>query len=146
MARPVKDDRRGNRRPARPGKPWWKLTRWLALAAACAFFGCGGLVAYCALTLPSTDKLTAAERKPSVTIVADDGSLIATFGDLFGEPLRLNEIPRYLPEAVIATEDRRFYSNFGIDVIGMARALVADLRAGHIVQGGSTITQQLAKN
>jgi penicillin-binding protein 1A len=146
MARPGKDDRRGNRRPARPRKPGWKLTRWLALAAACAFFAGGGLVAYCALTLPSTDKLTAAERKPSVTIVADDGSLIATFGDLFGEPLRLNEMPRYLPEAVIATEDRRFYSNFGIDVIGMARALVADLRAGHIVQGGSTITQQLAKN
>ena len=52
----------------------------------------------------------------------------------------------YLPEAVIATEDRRFYSNFGVDPIGMVRAALADLAAGHVVEGGSTITQQLAKN
>src|SRR5215207_6408632 len=50
-----------------------------------------------------------------------------------------------LPKAVIATEDRRFYSHFGIDPIGIVRALAADLRAGQVVQGGSTITQQLAK-
>ena len=52
----------------------------------------------------------------------------------------------YLPQAVIATEDRRFYSHFGVDPIGLLRAAAADLAAGHVVEGGSTITQQLAKN
>src|SRR5271167_4130602 len=106
----------------------------------------GGVLGYFALTLPDTSDLTRAERRPSVTILAADGSLLTTFGDLFGQPLTLQEMSPYLPKAVIATEDRRFYSHFGIDPIGLLRASVADLSAGHIVQGGSTITQQLAKN
>ena len=147
MARDDKDESRGDRRPrgARRRSPR-SPGQWLAFAALWAFLLGAGALAYFALTLPSTDQLTAAQRTPSVTILADDGSLVATFGELFGEPLRLREMPPYLPEAVIATEDRRFYHHFGVDLIGMARALVADLRAGHIVQGGSTITQQLAKN
>src|ERR1700736_3093127 len=107
----------------------------------------GGVVlGYFALTLPDTGDLTRAERRPSVTIFAADGSLLTTFGDLFGQPLSLQEISPYLPKAVIATEDHRFYSHFGIDPIGLLRASFANLAAGHIVQGGSTITQQLAKN
>ncbi len=106
----------------------------------------GGIaLAYFAFTLPDTSQLTVAERRPSVTILADDGSLIASFGDLFGRPLTLKEMSPFLPKAVIATEDRRFYHHFGIDPVGMVRAAVTDLRAGQIVQGGSTITQQLAK-
>ncbi len=105
----------------------------------------GGALAYFAFTLPDTNQLTVAERRPSVTILANDGSTIATFGDLFGQPLTLSEMSPWLPKAVIATEDRRFYSHFGIDPIGLARALFTDLRSGHLVQGGSTITQQLAK-
>src|SRR5215472_13789082 len=104
------------------------------------------MVGYFALTLPSTADLTVAERRPSITVLATDGSLIATYGDLFGEPIRIKEMSKYLPQAVIATEDRRFYSHFGLDPIGLARAMVANLRAGHVVQGGSTISQQLAKN
>ncbi|MBU6506163.1 MAG: PBP1A family penicillin-binding protein [Alphaproteobacteria bacterium] len=147
MTRLDKDQSRGGRRPRGPRKPSQQsLGRWLAFAALWAFLAGGGVLAYFALTLPSTDQLTAAQRQPSVTVLADDGSFVATFGELFGEPLRLREMPHYLPEAVIATEDRRFYHHFGIDLIGMARALFADLRARHIVQGGSTITQQLAKN
>jgi penicillin-binding protein 1A len=106
----------------------------------------GSVLGYFALTLPDTSDLTRAERRPSVTILAADGSLLTTFGDLFGQPLTLQEMSPYLPKAVIATEDRRFYSHFGIDPIGLLRAAVADLSAGHVVQGGSTITQQLAKN
>src|SRR6201984_2725758 len=106
----------------------------------------GGVLGYFALTLPDTSDLTRAERRPSVTILAADGSLLTPFGDLFGQPLTLQEMSPYLPKAVIATEDRRFYSHFGIDPIGLLRATVADLSAGHVVQGGSTITQQLAKN
>jgi penicillin-binding protein 1A len=106
----------------------------------------GGAIAYFAFTLPDTSQLGLGERRPSITIEARDGSTLATFGDLFGEPVTLKEMSRYLPEAVIATEDRRFYGHFGIDPIGLVRAAVADFRAGHVVQGGSTITQQLAKN
>src|SRR5215469_1755909 len=105
----------------------------------------GGVVAYFALTLPDTNQLTVAGRRPSVTILAADGSMLATFGDLFGQPLTLKEMSPWLPKAVIATEDRRFYSHFGIDPVGLLRAGFTDLRSGHVVQGGSTITQQLAK-
>src|SRR5271170_7270270 len=106
----------------------------------------GGIaLGYFAFTLPDTSQLTVAERRPSVTILAADGSQIASFGDLFGQPLTLKEMSPFLPKAVIATEDRRFYHHFGVDPVGLVRAAVTDLRAGQIVQGGSTITQQLAK-
>ncbi len=81
-----------------------------------------------------------------MTLLGSDGALIATYGDLFGEPLKLRDLPAYLPQAVIATEDRRFYHHWGVDPVGLARAVYVNLRAGHVVQGGSTITQQLAKN
>ncbi len=109
-----------------------------------AIIGAGAL-GYFALTLPDTSQLAIAGRRPSVTILAEDGALIATFGDLFGQPLRLKEMSPLLPKAVIATEDRRFYRHFGVDPIGVVRAALTDLRARQIVQGGSTITQQLAK-
>ncbi|HEX3860767.1 MAG TPA: PBP1A family penicillin-binding protein [Stellaceae bacterium] len=106
----------------------------------------GGIVlTYFAMTLPDTSQLAVAARRPSVTILAADGSLIASFGDMFGQPLTLKQMSPYLPKAVIATEDRRFYSHFGVDPVGLMRAAFTDLRAGHVVQGGSTITQQLAK-
>jgi penicillin-binding protein 1A len=123
-----------------------RFLRFVLLAGLWCFIAGLGVIGFFALTLPDTGELTAAQRKPSITLVASDGSLIATYGDLFGEPLRLKDMPKYLPAAVIATEDRRFYSHFGIDPIGLARAAFANLRAGHVVQGGSTITQQLAKN
>ena len=104
------------------------------------------VLGYFALTLPDTGELTRAERRPSVTILASDGSLLTTYGDLFGQPLTLKEMSPYLPKAVVATEDHRFYSHFGVDPIGLVRAVFANVAAGHIVQGGSTVTQQLAKN
>jgi penicillin-binding protein 1A len=115
------------------------LLLWGLIAGAC-------VISFFALTLPDTSQLAQSQRRPGITIRADDGSLLATYGDLFGRPLSLREMSRYLPEAVIATEDRRFYSHFGIDPIGLVRAAIADLTAGRVVEGGSTITQQLAKN
>src|ERR1700730_17207033 len=105
----------------------------------------GGATGYFAATLPDTSQRTGAQRRPTVTILAEDGSMLANLGDLFGEPLTLREMSPFLPKAVIATEDRRFFSHFGVDPIGLMRAAFTDLRAGHVVQGGSTITQQLAK-
>ncbi len=63
-----------------------------------------------------------------------------------GEPLRLSDMPRWLPEAAVAIEDRRFWTNWGIDPVGILRAAWTNLRAGRLRQGGSTITQQVAKN
>ncbi len=108
--------------------------------------GAGGIVALYSTDLPDLDSLTATTRKPNLVLLSADGETIAAYGDIYGEPVTLAQLPKYLPEAVLATEDRHFYSHFGLDPIGMARALVADLRAGHVVQGGSTVTQQLAKN
>ncbi len=112
---------------------------WFAMALAC-------VVAYYAYDLPPLDSLTSTTRRPSVTLLSADGQTIAAYGDVYGEPLTLQDMPPAIPAAVMATEDRHFYSHFGIDVIGLIRASVVNLRAGHVVQGGSTITQQLAKN
>ncbi len=134
------------RRPRR-SRSWLKsgLRLGVLLSLWAAILG-GGALGYFALTLPPTGELAKSQRRPSVTVLAADGSLIATYGDLFGRPLSLREMSSYLPEAVIATEDRRFYSNPGIDPVGIVRAALADLAAGHVVEGGSTITQQLARN
>jgi len=147
--------RRAGRRKAAPraprptGRPQRRLKGALRVAILLALWVViigGGVLGYFILTLPATDELTKSQRRPSITILAADRSLLATYGDLFGRPLTLQQMSPYLPEAVIATEDRRFYSNFGVDPIGMVRAALADLAAGHVVEGGSTITQQLAKN
>ena len=105
-----------------------------------------GLVAYFALDLPDVRNLYTVPRRPSVTRLAADGSALATYGDLYGDPMPLGALPQALPQALIAAEDHRFYAHFGLDPVGLARAVVANLRAGRLVQGGSTITQQLAKN
>jgi penicillin-binding protein 1A len=130
----------------RPPKAPGRIARLFLLAGLWGFIIGLAALGYFALTLPDTRELTAAQRKPSMTLVAADGSLMATYGDLFGEALQLQELPNYVPQAVIATEDRRFYRHFGVDVVGLLRAAWTDLRARHVVQGGSTITQQLAKN
>src|SRR5215469_12082037 len=138
--------RPARRRPAGPKGPLGRAAKLGALLFLWAVIIAGGVIGYFALTLPDTGELTKAERRPSVTILAADRSLLMTYGDLFGQPLTLKDMSPYLPKAVVATEDRRFYSHFGIDPIGLLRAAYVNLSAGHVVQGGSTITQQLAKN
>ena len=103
-------------------------------------------IGYCALTLPDIHQITQPPRRPSITLEADDGTVFARYGDLYGDHVTLNDVPKYLPEAIISIEDRRFYSHFGIDVFGLLRAAFRDVVARHVVQGGSTLTQQLAKN
>ncbi|HEX2759132.1 MAG TPA: PBP1A family penicillin-binding protein, partial [Rhizomicrobium sp.] len=74
------------------------------------------------------------------------GRLIARRGLTQGDSVKVESLPRYVPDAFIAIEDRRFRDHFGIDPIGLARAGIVNALAGHVVQGGSTLTQQLAKN
>jgi penicillin-binding protein 1A len=105
-----------------------------------------GLFLILAPALPDLSDLRTMRKSPGLTIVAGDGSVLERRGAFNGVFVSLRDLPRQLPQAVIATEDRRFYQHFGMDLIGFARAMVANVTAGRIVQGGSTITQQLAKN
>jgi penicillin-binding protein 1A len=96
--------------------------------------------------LPDTSALYDVDRQPSITYLDRNGALIATRGSQQAPPADLKSLPDYVPAAFIAIEDRRFYHHPGFDPVGMARAIVANMRAGRVVQGGSTLTQQLAKN
>ena len=117
-----------------------------AIAAIWAFVGLLGLLAWYGYDLPDVADLGEQTRRPSVRLIAADGVELARFGDQYATPVRAEDLPAHLKQAVIATEDRRFYSHFGLDIIGLGRAVIANLRAGRIVQGASTLTQQLAKN
>jgi penicillin-binding protein 1A len=111
---------------------------WLALAAAV-------MVVWYSRDLPRPESALDAARRPSLILQDRSGRAIATFGDLVGEPLRLKDFPAALPAAVVAVEDRRFWHHHGIDPVGLLRAAAVNLTAGHVVQGGSTLTQQVAK-
>ena len=95
---------------------------------------------------PDTASLFTYEPGKDVTLLDVKGRLIARRGLTQGESIRVGELPPHVGNAFIAIEDRRFRSHFGIDLWGLARAAVADFREGAFVQGGSTLTQQLAKN
>ena len=105
----------------------------------------GGAVVYFISQVPDPILATLDDRPPNLTILADDGTVLAERGLRRGH-VRLDRLPPYLINAVIATEDRRFYSHFGVDPIGLMRAAFRNAAAGSVVEGGSTLTQQLAKN
>ena len=123
-----------------------RLVKWTAVLAIWGALAVGGIAAYYGYQLPDPDHLVQATRRPSVQLLTADGQIFATSGDLRGDTVQVADMPVHLIHAILATEDRRFYSHFGLDLIGLARAAVTNLRAGRVVQGGSTITQQVAKN
>ncbi|WP_320200300.1 transglycosylase domain-containing protein [Agrobacterium sp. rho-13.3] len=108
--------------------------------------GVAGVVLYYGSRMPSASTWSIPERPPNLKIVAVDGTVLANRGTTGGEALALEDMSPYLPQAVMAIEDRRFYSHFGVDPLGLARAIVTNIVSGRTVQGGSTLTQQLAKN
>ena len=144
----------GPRRAAKPRKPKRKGGRSLlsklvyAGLVLCLWgvIGVGGVVAYYASQLPPIDQLTVPKRPPNIAIMVSDGSLLANRGETGGRTVTLKELPPYLPKAFVAIEDRRFYDHFGIDPVGISRAVYRNLAHRGGLQGGSTLTQQLAKN
>ncbi|WP_375462293.1 transglycosylase domain-containing protein, partial [uncultured Enterovirga sp.] len=104
------------------------------------------IVAYHATQLPPIDQLAVPKRPPNIAILAADGTLLANRGETGGRTVAIGELPTHLPRAFVAIEDRRFYSHFGIDPVGIARAVVKNVAGRGGMQGGSTLTQQLAKN
>ncbi|MCR9266168.1 MAG: PBP1A family penicillin-binding protein [Alphaproteobacteria bacterium] len=135
--------RRPAKRSAKSRFPWLRSLTVLTLLVS---LGVGGYLVSVARDLPDTSGLTAVEPAASITYLDHRDRLIARRGSAQGHEVNIEDLPPYLIDAVLAVEDRRFYSHPGIDVIGLSRAMLANIRAGHVVQGGSTLTQQLAKN
>ena len=121
------------------------LVRWSLIAAIWGFIALGSVLAWYAYGLPDIEGISQATRRPGITLVAADGTPISSSGEIHGRSVTVAELPPALPRAVLAVEDRRFYQHWGIDPRGLARAMWVNLKAGGVVQGGSTITQQLAK-
>ncbi|WP_418886751.1 penicillin-binding protein 1A [Gilliamella apicola] len=101
---------------------------------------------YYSKDLPDVTTLKNVRLQTPLQILSKDGELIAIFGERRRTPLKYNEIPPVVVNAVIATEDARFYEHFGIDPVGIVRAMYIGLKQKGFSQGGSTITQQVAKN
>ena len=107
----------------------------------------GGLAtSYIFFSLNERGLLKIPEREPGIMMLSNNGSVLSEEGAFFGDAAHIADLPEYVPNAVIAIEDRRFRSHFGIDPIGLGRAIARNILSGHLVQGGSTLTQQLAKN
>jgi len=119
----------------------WSLI--LGIWVAVALTGVGVWYGY---DLPTVIRLEPPTRRASISVVAADGAVLATYGDLYGGPVRVADVSPRLVQAIVATEDRRFYDHAGFDPIGILRAAWVNWRAGSVRQGASTITQQVAKN
>lgn len=135
-----------SRKPRRKRSVVFKLVAWGMMVGLWAMLAVFATTAYLFVNLDKQGLFNIPEREPGIMLLAADGSVLAERGAFFGDAVRIDELPPYVPQAIIAVEDRRFRSHFGIDPFGIARALYANYRAGGTVQGGSTITQQLAKN
>ncbi len=132
----------------------FKLQGWPRIANELASegltLGAGGLVVLYVLALPAFQEI---DRKNwlaldefSVTFQDRNGNVIGKRGINLNNAVPIEEIPDYMVKAALATEDRRFFEHIGVDFFGTFRALVENVRANSVVQGGSTLTQQLAKN
>ncbi|MFT0875656.1 transglycosylase domain-containing protein [Rhodopseudomonas sp. G2_2311] len=123
-----------------------RVVYWSAVAGIWAVLAVVGVMVWVGAHLPPIQSLEIPKRPPTITIVADNGSTMAVRGEQAGTNVALKELPPYLPKAFIAIEDRRFYQHFGVDPLGIARAAVTNVLHRGVSQGGSTLTQQLAKN
>jgi penicillin-binding protein 1A len=140
--------------PRGPGGPFGGGGRkgWSAFFYWSAVLGVWGLIflvaflAVFARGLPDTSRLYEIQRQPSISYLDRNGALISMRGSQQAPPVDLSKLPPYVPAAFISIEDRRFYHHPGFDPIGMARMVVVNIREGRFAQGGSTITQQLARN
>ena len=106
----------------------------------------GIVMGYFAYTLPDISGINDIQKRPSMVLEASNGTRFATYGDLYGRMLKPNEIPTVMKNAILATEDAHFYDHFGVNPFSLARAAWRNYQAGRVVEGGSTLTQQLAKN
>ena len=140
-ARPIR-----GRRGSLLGRFFRRTIYWGVVASIWGILAVAAIVGFYAAQLPGASEWRVPDRPPNVQILAVDGRLIGNRGDTGGETVRIEQLPEYVPEAVVAIEDRRFRSHFGVDPVGLVRAVAKNAFAGDVVEGGSTLTQQLAKN
>src|ERR1043165_7111308 len=130
-----------------PRRSWiGRVAYWSLVVGLWCFIGAIGLVAWVAAHLPPIQSLEVPKRPPSIQIVGLNGRVLATRGEMGGAAVPLRELPPFMPKAFLAIEDKRFYSHWGLDPTGVARAIGANVLHRGVAQGGSTLTQQLAKN
>ncbi|MGK2226485.1 PBP1A family penicillin-binding protein [uncultured Devosia sp.] len=138
---------RGNKpRKSRSGGFLMGLLWWGFVACLWGGIAVIGIIVYYGAQLPSSNTWAVPDRPPNIRILAADGSLISNRGQTGGEAVTYRELPYYVPAAIIASEDRRFMSHFGVDPIGMASVVLEMIKARGVTRGASTITQQVAKN
>ncbi|MFC2954073.1 transglycosylase domain-containing protein [Marinicaulis aureus] len=133
------------------GKAWRNLWGSVALSVVSvgflgAAFALGLAFIYLAPQVPDSADLWNVNRQAAIIVLDRNGEEIAARGARYGEHVDPAELPEHLINAILSTEDRRFYDHGGVDLRGTMRAALANLKAGGVVEGGSTITQQLAKN
>ncbi len=124
---------------------WW-LLRWLLLGGVWGVLAVLACLLWFAWKLPSPSAALESARRPTLALADSAGHVFATYGDVVGDKVHLADLPHWLPEAAVAVEDRRFWTHWGLDLPGIARAAWVNLLARRVVQGGSTLTQQVAKN
>jgi penicillin-binding protein 1A len=154
MAKKIKADQEEPASPDSPVTPGKGrriirfLAYWGAVGTIWLIIGVFGMIGWYAMELPDVQspEYAAASSGPSIKLLYANGKPLATRGGMRGNSLTYPELPETLVQAVVATEDRRFFDHVGIDLIGLARAAAVNLMALRVVQGGSTISQQLAKN
>jgi penicillin-binding protein 1A len=120
------------------------LKVFLIIAIWCLVF-ISIIILYLSKDLPDVSKVGVIEKNRIITLIDENNDVVTNFGDLYGEYIKYNKLPKSIIYALLATEDRRFFSHIGIDPIGLLRATYHNILAGRVVEGGSTITQQLAK-
>jgi penicillin-binding protein 1A len=143
---PKKTGTAGARSGRRRRSGLFRLVYWGAVLAIWAVLAVAGVFAWVGMHLPPIQSLEIPKRPPSIQINSLDARIFATRGEMGGAALPLRNMPAHLPNAFIAIEDRRFRFHHGIDPVGLFRAVLANALHRGISQGGSTITQQLAKN
>ncbi len=146
MAKVTKKKKTVKKRKKRESKQRVANRRLLLKFIAALVITFAACLLYCFLTLPDIEQAVSRTRQPSTTITAENGNEVATYGQIYSAVVMPDYLPKHATEAIIATEDRRFYHHFGFDVIAFTRAMAVNLIKGRYAQGGSTITQQVAKN
>ena len=144
--RPARPSSKGGGSGGKGGSRGVRLIYWAVVFSLWLLIAGIGAIVWVGAHLPPIQSLEVPKRPPSIEILGADGHVLATRGDMGGAAVPLRELPPYLPQAFIAIEDRRFYSHHGVDPLGIVRALAANVLRRGVSQGGSTLTQQLAKN
>lgn len=146
---PQKKPHSGNVHGSYPGKKRSVLGTCLIWGGVALIWFCVllvGVIVYHGAQLPAASSWKVPDRPPDIKILSEEGQYLASRGEMGGQNISLEAVSPFLPKAVVAIEDHRFYTHFGLDPIAVLRAIWRNLQQGRLAEGGSTLTQQLAKN